>query len=140
MQHHTKNKGDLGVLKAQVDLYQKGFMVMLPLTEHAPFDLVIYKDGSFKRVQVKFRNMNHRGNLEVRFRSSYYKSTGAISKPVDKEEVDIYCIYCPQTDECYYLDPKNLKESVTLRLTPAKNNQSKLVKMASDFRDLPLGY
>jgi hypothetical protein len=24
MKHHTKDKGDLGVLKAQVDLYEKG--------------------------------------------------------------------------------------------------------------------
>lgn len=49
---------------------------MLPLTEHAPFDLVIYRDGLFKRVQVKDRNMNNKGNIEVRFRSSYYKSEG----------------------------------------------------------------
>ena len=38
MYHHTKNKGDLGVLKAQVDLYQKGYLILLPHTEHSPFD------------------------------------------------------------------------------------------------------
>ena len=27
---------------------------------------------------------------------------------VDKDEVDIYCIYCPDTDECYYLRPEGL--------------------------------
>jgi hypothetical protein len=46
--HHTKNKGDLGVLKAQADLYLKGYLVCIPLTEHAPFDVVIYKEGSSK--------------------------------------------------------------------------------------------
>jgi len=40
--HHTKDKGDLGVLKAQVDLFEHGFIVALPVTEHAPFDLIIY--------------------------------------------------------------------------------------------------
>jgi len=40
--HHTKDKGDLGVLKAQVDLFEQGFIVALPVTEHAPFDLIIY--------------------------------------------------------------------------------------------------
>ena len=25
--HHTKTKGDLGVLKAKLDLFQKGFLV-----------------------------------------------------------------------------------------------------------------
>jgi len=53
--HHTKTKGDLGVLKAQVDLFEQGFMILLSQTEHAPFDLCIYKDGRFRRVQVKYR-------------------------------------------------------------------------------------
>ena len=47
MRHHTKDKGDLGVLKAQVSLYEQGYSILLPLTEHAPFDLVAYKDNDF---------------------------------------------------------------------------------------------
>ena len=43
--HHTKTLGDLGVLKAQVDLYQKGYWVSIPLTEHAPFDLMSTRNG-----------------------------------------------------------------------------------------------
>ena len=34
MMHHTKDKGDLGVLKAQVDLFEQGFIVAFPVTEH----------------------------------------------------------------------------------------------------------
>jgi hypothetical protein len=43
--HHTKNKGDLGVLKVKVDLFQQGFLILIPETEHYPFDLVIYQNG-----------------------------------------------------------------------------------------------
>lgn len=43
VQHHTKDKGDLGVAKAYADLVGKGFDVLLPTTEHAPFDLVAHK-------------------------------------------------------------------------------------------------
>ncbi len=53
MRRHTKDKGDLGVLKAQVSLYEQGHCILLPLTEHAPFDLLVYKDNDFRRVQVK---------------------------------------------------------------------------------------
>lgn len=35
--HHTKDKGDLGVAKAHADLVGKGFYVLFPATEHAPF-------------------------------------------------------------------------------------------------------
>lgn len=63
--HHTKNIGDLGVLKAKVDLYEQGYMILNPETEHAPFDLVIYKDGVFKTVQVKYRSLRKNGTIEI---------------------------------------------------------------------------
>ncbi|MBT2754544.1 hypothetical protein J7E71_01120 [Mesobacillus foraminis] len=137
MEHHTKHKGDLGVLKAQVDLYEKGYMILYPQTEHAPFDLVIYKDQVFKRVQVKYRELNRKGFLEVRFRSSYSTSHGIVTKMVDKKEIDIYCIYCPQTDECYYFDPKIFHHSINLRVEAPKNNQLQNVKYARDYREVP---
>ncbi len=56
MPHPTKNKGDLGVLKAQADLCTKGYLVLIPLSEHSLFDLVAYKDRDFLRIQVKFRS------------------------------------------------------------------------------------
>ncbi|HZF39634.1 MAG TPA: group I intron-associated PD-(D/E)XK endonuclease [Blastocatellia bacterium] len=48
-QHHTKNKGDLGVAKAHCDLIEKGYIVLIPSTEHAPFDLVAYDGMRFVR-------------------------------------------------------------------------------------------
>ena len=53
---------------------------------------------------------------------------------IDKEEVDLYCIYCPETDKCYYLDPKNYQRSVTLRVEKPKNNQTANVRLASDYQ------
>ena len=47
--HHTKVKGDLGVLKAQLDLFEQGFLILNPITEHALFDLVAYKDRKFNK-------------------------------------------------------------------------------------------
>ncbi len=49
-------------MKAQVDLLEQGFAVLLPLTEHCPFDLVAYKDGEFRRVQVKYRRPDSFGS------------------------------------------------------------------------------
>ena len=137
MEHHTKQKGDLGVLKAQLDLYQKGFMILTPCTEHAPFDLVIYKNNQFKRVQVKYRELNSNGVLNIRFRSSYCNSNGVVMKEVDKLQVDVYCVYCPQTDECYYFDPKTFNKSISLRVETPKNNQIQNVKYVFDYREVP---
>jgi len=33
LKHHTKEKGDLGVLKAQADIAEQGFKIFVPLSE-----------------------------------------------------------------------------------------------------------
>jgi hypothetical protein len=133
--HHTKDKGDLGLAKAHADLVGKGYMVLFPATEHAPFDLVAYRDGVFTRVQVKFRSASS-GKLSVAFRSVWADREGTHMKPIDKNAIDVVCIYCPETDECYYLRPQDFSQSVTLRVTPSRNGQKAGVLLAADFRSM----
>ncbi|MBM7515906.1 group I intron-associated PD-(D/E)XK endonuclease [Nocardioides nitrophenolicus] len=136
MTHHTKDKGDLGVAKAYADLVGKGYRVLVPMTEHAPFDLVTYRDGAFLRVQVKYRAAVS-GAVYVPFKSSWADQYGAHTRRTDKAEVDLFCVYCPDTDECYYLRPQCYAGSVTLRIIPSKNNQRARVWSAADFRTIP---
>jgi hypothetical protein len=134
--HHTKDKGDLGVAKAHADLVEQGWTVLFPSTEHAPFDLVAYRDGEFQRVQVKYRS-GHTGSLYVQFRSGWSDRHGIHHAPIDKSAIDLICIYCPETDNCYYIDPKRHRRSVRLRITPSRNGQVVGVLPAEDFRKMP---
>jgi len=133
--HHTKNKGDLGLLRAQLDLAEKGFGILVPLTEHEAFDLVAYKGGAFYRIQVKYRAAV-RGVISVPFSTSWADRHGVHCAPIDKANVDYVCLYCPDTTHCYYVDPKLFGGRVTLRITPTRNNQAKGVLWADDFREL----
>ena len=134
--HHTKDKGDLGVAKAYADLVTKGFMVLFPATEHAPFDLVAYEAGTFLRVQVKYRSARA-GAVRLNLRSTWSDRNGVHTSPMDKEAIDAVCVYCPETDECYYIRPAEHGVSVALRITPSKNGQQKRILDAAAFRDLP---
>ena len=134
--HHTKSKGDLAIFKSQLDLYEKGYTVLLPLTEHAPFDLVAYKDYQFLRIQVKHRHLSEKGTLYIKFSNSYSTKHGVQTKPIDKSQVDYYCVYCPETDLCYYIRPMDFEKSVTLRVTRAKNNQVNHVVLADNYLDI----
>ena len=58
-------------------------------------------------------------------------------KPVDKAEIDALCIYCPDTDECYYLRPSDYNETA-LRVADARNGQQAGVRLASQFRQIPV--
>ncbi len=135
--HHTKLKGDLGVLKAQLDLFEQGFTILVPQTEHSPFDLAVYKDDEFRRVQVKYRTVDKFGKIDVKFSTCWNDKHGTHIVPIDKREVDLYCIYCPDTDECYYLEPKKFRSNASLRVKAPKNSQLKRVNFAADYRRAP---
>jgi len=136
LNHHTKNKGDLGVAKAYCDLVQKGYMVLAPLTEHAPFDLVAYDGNKFMRIQVKYRSAV-RGSLQVNLINWWADKNGSHGKRVDKRQVDVFCIYCPETDKCYYFKAEDVNVSLTLRMQAPRNNQSKNIRFADDYTGVP---
>jgi hypothetical protein len=136
-EHHTKNKGDLGVLKAQLDLYEKGYLILTPHTEHSPFDLVGYKNGKFLRIQVKYRTAKN-DKIEVPFRTCWADKNGTHTQDYDKNEIDIMCVYCPDTDKCYYVNPQECNKTFNLRLSTPKNNQKNGIHLAEDYVELPL--
>jgi hypothetical protein len=134
--HHTKDKGDLGVLHAKVDLAEKGYILLQPLSEHAPFDLVAYKDGRFLRVQVKYRAAVN-GTIWLQLKSAWADRHGTHMVPIDKQAIDLICVYCPDTRACYYFDPRTVEVSINLRIAPTRNQQSKGIRWAKDFACIP---
>jgi len=136
-EHHTKNKGDLGVLKAQLDLYEKGYLILTPHTEHSPFDLVGYKDGNFLRIQVKYRTAKN-DKIEVPFSTCWADKNGTHIQEYDKNEIDVMCVYCPDTDKCYYVNPKECNKTFNLRLSTPKNNQKNGIHLAENYTEIPI--
>jgi hypothetical protein len=134
--HHTKNKGDLGVAKAHCDLVEKGYVVLFPTTEHAPFDLVAYDGIRFIRIQVKYRRAVN-GSVQIRLESWWADRNGSHGKPINKSEIDVFCVYCPDTNKCYYFKPEHAKTYFSLRIDTPKNNQSKNINFAEDFAGVP---
>jgi hypothetical protein len=134
--HHTKDKGDLAVAKVQADLIERGATVLLPLTEHAPFDLVAYLDNTFFRVQVKYRTVS-KGAVNVMFRSSWADRHGTHHRPLLADAVDIIAIFCPNTSESYYVNRRDFRTSVSIRITPSRNNQTWNIVPASACQAFP---
>ena len=60
-----KQKGDLAELKVACDLRRRGYLVLIPFGEAAPYDLVIDRNGNLERVQVKYRDRGERTAIEV---------------------------------------------------------------------------
>jgi hypothetical protein len=135
--HHTKEKGDLGVAKVIADLTEQGFVCLLPMSEHQDFDLVAYKQGGqYIRVQVKYRSARN-GVITIPFRTCWSDKHGVHTQRTNKAEIDLFAAYCPETKGCYYFKPDIAESVVCLRISPTKNNQSKNVKLADDYKRVP---
>ena len=116
---------------------EKGFLVLSPESEHSPFDVVGYKNNKFVRIQVKYRH-SVEDALEIQARTVWVDMKGYHINYYKKTDIDYYCIYCPETNECYYIKANLVHRSFTLRLKKPKNNQYKNVNMSKDYLTIRL--
>jgi hypothetical protein len=134
--HHTKDKGDLGVVAVIHDMVEHDIRVFLPMSEHQPIDLIaMNRRGDTSRVQVKHRKMLQTGVIEIQFRSTWSDSHGSHQRATDFGQFDCYAVYCPDNGKVYYIrnDEISNKSSLKLRILPPKNGQQKGVIGASQF-------
>jgi len=142
-EHPTKTKGDLGLYKARLAMYDAGFLILNPDTEHAPFDLVIYRDKKFYTVQVKCRSVKNTkracagtGYISVLFGSIAVNTKRTNVKLMDKRVVDIVCVYCTDNDTCYYVNPRQYSNTLSIRINEPLNNQKSGVNMGCDLMNI----
>lgn len=144
--HHTKDKGDLGLIKVMCDLSEQGFKILTPFSEHLPFDLVAFSpvSGKLYKVQVKYRKLT-KGIVEVPLQTSFLSSKGSVAKRYKDGDFDVIAVYCPDIQSCAYLTSegtKHLNSTATLRVEPPEVGVSGVlsveVKMFSDYSKFPL--
>lgn len=94
----TKEKGDLGAIKAIADLSTKGYKIFVPVvTEHLPFDFVAYKNDKFYKIQAKYTT------LDIASKStSWTDKNGSHQKDYKEGDFDYYALYYPHLDVVLY--------------------------------------
>ena len=135
MKHKTSEKGDIGELVVAADLISKGFNVFTPISSTSPFDLLVFKDGKYYRVQVKYRKINDNGSLNVSM--TRHSISHSKIKEVENTFVDVMVIYCPCTRECYYIDSKEFNLHISLRVIEPRNKQTKGIRYSKDYLEFP---
>jgi len=79
----TQRKGDIAVSQAITSFTKLGWDVSLPLTESAPYDLVVDLGRCLKRVQVRYTS-----GKEVDLRRIHSNSTGYVVKNTKENAYD----------------------------------------------------
>jgi hypothetical protein len=128
---NTKRKGDISELAVITQLAKRGYNVLIPFGDSSRYDVVIERDGSFERVQVKTGTLK---NGAVCFRTCSSAARGGEKHKPYVGDVDFFGVYCPQTDKCYLVPISDVGTSGThLRVGEPGNAQRKGVRWARAY-------
>ena len=129
---NTKQIGDISQIKVMTRLLEKEYSISVPFGDNQRYDL-IFDDGKLNTVQCKTGRIKDNA---IHFpTASTYAHRGGKRKPY-YEQVDFFGVYCPDNDIVYLVPIDEIKDcgaTATLRLEPAKNGQTKNIRMADKF-------
>lgn len=105
--HHTKDKGDLGLVMIIADLTKKNYHCFLPIAEHLSTDLIALTDDCKRmiRFQVKYISADERNRVNIQLKNVRYDTVKGkfAAFRTDLSTFDYYAVYCPTTGLCYYI-------------------------------------
>lgn len=132
---NTKQKGNLGELKAATEFTKWGITVAFPFGDNARYDMIIDIDGELKKVQVKYSDSSSdNDSFNCRCVSSKNHTT---NKTLDKytNDVDYFVFYLAEIDVCCIVPIEVIgnRTVFTLRNSIPKNNQVKGVNFIKDY-------
>lgn len=132
----TKSVGDLSEILFAGKLALAGYRVAVPLGENHRYDLIIEKDNTLSRVQVKTGRLRN-GAVVFNCYSSHTHRNGPSTR-VYTGQVDFFGVFCPELDSAYLVPIGDLaRVGGSLRLHPAKNGQHRHVRWGSNYELKP---
>lgn len=130
---HSKQKGILAETAVKLDLFKQGYFVATLDDDLLPFDLIaIDKDYKTYKVQVKYCPLKRNGGITLDLRNSMSNKNLKYSKYYSEYEVDVFAIYVPDIDECFYIKFEETKNNRSIAFRYKKSN-IKSSRMLEDY-------
>ncbi len=139
---HPKAKGDVTEAYVTARLLEVGKTVLKPLGDNCRFDLAIYEDGRFLRVQCKTATWDRGYNGAAKEKRAglifaAYSSanhTAAGRKRGYRGDADLFGVYFPPLRRVYLVPVDECAPSeIHLRILPPANGQRRGVRFAATY-------
>ena len=135
MEHDSNRRGNAAELAIAAEAARLDLPVLMPLTEHGRYDLVLGLHGRLLRIQCKWAK--RKGDVVyIRLMTSRRTRDGYVRTRYSADEVDAIAAYCEELNECYLI-PIEVAEgmcAISLRLAPARNGQRAALNWAEQYR------
>jgi PD-(D/E)XK endonuclease len=110
--------------------------ILIPYGTNHRYDVVVDTGGRFLRAQCKTGRLR-RGVIRFSTVSTRVNAARTYITPYDAGQIDLFLIYCPETDRVYAVDLSEAASSNgRLRVDPTVNGQAKGIRWAADH-ELP---
>lgn len=125
-----KVAGEIAEALILARLIQLGYAVSMPFGNNQRYDLIVDDGNSLRRAQCKTGRMR---NGAVTFAVCSKNGFTGVRKAYHGE-IEEFLVYCPDNDGYYRVPAAGVgSNQVSLRVSPAKNNQDYGVRLASDY-------
>lgn len=129
----SNSKGSIGQAFIVAHLLENDYNVLVPVQDGLPYDLVIERQGQYRRLQCKYRKAD-KGAIKVPKRNNDYRGVG--TTVYSQENIDGFAVFCPDNRQIYYvpvLELDAISKNLCLRIEAPKNQQVKGVRNAADY-------
>ncbi len=98
MVSERKVKGDTATSKVIADLTEKGYIVFTPaVCEHAPFDMIAFKNNKMLRIQAKYSSSG-----KIQNKQTWNDKHGTHMRVYSLTDFDYYAVYLPNVKTVIY--------------------------------------
>lgn len=125
--------GEITEQQVALEFLKLGILISKPLVQSSRYDFIVDINNKLYKIQVKTGTFKEDSYLEFATSTSHTNCQGTLNLSYSKEDVDFFATM--YEGQCYLI-PFELcgKRNQRIRFIPTKNNQTKGVLFAKDFR------
>ena len=132
---NTKSVGNFGEVKTISKFVELGIPIYTSFGDNERCDIIAEFNGKLNKIQCKTSlNLLDEGCFKVSVTSKNRENGKDIKHVYSLDEVDYFAIYNIESDSLLlFPNTGQIKDSLTIRIKPSKNNQTKGINFVSDY-------
>jgi len=125
-----KQKGEITEAIILAKFIERGEVVLLPWGDNQRFDMVLYRNNKFIRIQCKTGKIVN-GTIRCNAKSTNWNTLEHYDY---KGQIEFFAIYCPDNKKCYMISVDDVGISqISLRIDIPKHGNQYSFKWAKDY-------
>ena len=125
--------GEITEQQVALEFLKLGILISKPLVQSSRYDFIVDINNNLYKIQVKTGTFKEDSYLEFATSTSHTNCKGTLNIPYTKNDVDFFATM--YEGQCYLIPFEVCGKRVQrLRFVPTKNNQTKGITFAKDYK------